>query len=110
MNYEVISIPAFEKHLNKLAKKYSSLKSAYITLVESLEKDAKIRTSIGNNCFKIRLSIASKGVGKRGGARVITCVHIENDSVYLLSIYDKSEKENISSKELLDLLKWIPNF
>ena len=108
MSYEIISIPAFEKQIKKLVKKYSSLKSEYINLVESLEKNVKLGTPIGNNCYKIRLSIASKGVGKRGGARVITCIHIQNNCVYLLSIFDKSEKESIGNTELLDLLKWIP--
>ena len=84
--YEIISIPTFEKQIKKLVKKYLSLKSEYISLVESLEIEAKIGTPIGNNCYKIRLSISSKGAGNRGGARVITYIHIENKRVYLLSI------------------------
>jgi len=51
------------------------------------------------------MSITSKGKGKSGGSRVVTCVKIVAGSVYLLSIYDKSEKESISDKELDDLLK-----
>jgi len=109
MNCSVITIPAFERQIKKLVKKYPSLKTEYINLVQSLEKDSTLGTPIGNNCFKIRIAIASKGKGKSGGARVITCAHIVHDEVYLLSIYDKSEQENISSKELEELLKWIPN-
>jgi len=52
---------------------------------------------------KIRLAIASKRKGKSGGARVITCVLIEDTEVHLLTIYDKSEKEDISDKELKTL-------
>ena len=37
---------------------------------------------IGNDCYKIRLGIASKGKGKRGGARVITCVKIVGETVF----------------------------
>ena len=107
MNCNVIAIPAFEKQIKKLVKKYPSLKTEYINLVHTLEKDAFQGTSIGNNCFKIRISIVSKG--KRGGARVITCVHIIDDTVYLLSIYDKSEQETISTKDLEALLRWLPN-
>jgi len=51
------------------------------------------------------MSIASKGKGKSSGSRVITCVKVVPGSVYLLSIYDKGEKENISDKELDTLLK-----
>jgi hypothetical protein len=57
------------------------------------------------NCFKIRMAITSKGKGKSGGARIITFVYIQDETVYLLSIYDKSDKENISNKELRDLIQ-----
>ena len=53
----------------------------------------------------MRIAITSKGKGKSGGARVITCVKVIDQDVYLLTIYDKSDKENISDKELDALLK-----
>ena len=64
---------------------------------------------MGNNCFKIRLAISSKGRGKSGGARVITHIYIENETVFLLAIYDKSEQADISDKELKELLLEIEN-
>ncbi len=57
-------------------------------------------TAIGRGCYKIRLSIASKGKGKSGGARVITHIQIIKTKVYLLSIYDKSEMGTISDNEI----------
>ncbi|MFW5700943.1 MAG: type II toxin-antitoxin system RelE/ParE family toxin [Cyclobacteriaceae bacterium] len=51
------------------------------------------------------MAIASKGKGKSGGSRVITCVKIVNQTVYLLTILDKSDKENISDKALDELLR-----
>lgn len=51
------------------------------------------------------MSITSKSKGKSGGSRVITCVKVIEQDVYLLTIYDKSEKENISDKELDELLQ-----
>lgn len=77
-------------------------------LVKTLKQNPKQGTSLGNNCFKIRLAIASKRKGKSGGARIITHLLISEKSVFLLSIYDKSEHENITNRELLELLKWIP--
>lgn len=65
-------------------------------------------TDLGNRLRKIRLAITSKGKGKSGGARVITytiTVQEEGIEVTLLTIYDKSDRENVSDKELLDLLK-----
>ena len=107
MNYKVIALPIFEKELKRLAKRYQSLKNEFIELVNSLQTTPDQGVSLGNHCYKIRLSIASKGKGKSGGARVITCVKIIETTVYLLSIFDKSDKENIADKELSELLKQI---
>lgn len=63
--------------------------------------------SLGQDCFKIRLAIKSKGKGKSGGARLITCVKIVQETAYLLTIFDKSEQENISNKDLNELLLFI---
>jgi hypothetical protein len=64
--------------------------------LKALKKNPEQGTNLGNNCFKIRLSVASKGKGKSGGARVITNIVISDDTVYLLTIYDKSEKEKFN--------------
>ena len=69
-------------------------------LLDSLEVNPKQGIPLGKDCYKIRLAIASKGKGKSGGARVITCVKVVKQTVYLLSIFDKSEFENISDEEL----------
>ena len=108
MSYKVLTIPKFEKELKKLSKKYPSLKNEYIELVQNLSKEPKQGVSIGNHCYKVRIAISSKGKGKSGGARVITYLQISDTSVYLLSIYDKAEQENISDKQLHELLKYIP--
>ncbi len=108
MSYKVISIPKFEKELKHLVKKYQSLKNEYIEMVNGLKQNPMQGIGLGNNCFKIRLAIASKGKGKSGGARVITCFKITEDAVYLLTIFDKNEKENISDIEIQLLLKDIP--
>lgn len=52
------------------------------------------------------MAIASKGKGKSGGARVITCFKIVQGTVFLLAIFDKSEQESISNKELSELLRF----
>lgn len=108
MSYNVLSIPPFDKQLKRLAKKYPSLKTEFADFISSLERKPAQGTSLGNNCFKIRISIASKGKGKSGGARVITNFVIADDTVYLLSIYDKSNKDNLSSTELIELLRQVP--
>lgn len=108
MSYKIKTIPKFDKNLKRLAKKYPSLKNEFFELIQDLKKHPEQGTPIGNSCYKIRLGIASKGKGKSGGARVITYLQITDTTVFLLSIYDKAEQENIPDKELSELLKFIP--
>ena len=56
--------------------------------------------ALGNDCYKIRFAISSKGKGKSGGARLITYVRVLENTVFLLDIYDKSQQATISDKEL----------
>ena len=108
MSYKVETIQPFRKELKKLIKKYPSLKSEIAELGQQLSEDPTNGISLGNNCYKIRLAIKSKGKGKPGEARVLThVVHVSEQIVYLLSIYDKSDQESISNKEIEDLLRFI---
>ncbi len=103
MSFKIQSTPPFEKEAKRLSKKYPSLKNDLLVLVESLAVNPVQGTALGNNFYKIRLSITSKAKGKSGGARIITFVKITKETVYLAAIYDKSEKSNISDTELKSL-------
>ena len=63
--------------------------------------------NLGKSCYKIRLKIESKKKGKSAGARLITYVHISQEEVYLLTVYDKSDRESLEKGELEELLKAI---
>jgi hypothetical protein len=76
-------------------------------LGKQLTDNPTLGKPIGQNCYKIRLAISSKGKGKSGGARIITHVYIVETTIYLLTIYDKSDKDNISDKELDEMLNFI---
>ena len=105
MSFEVLTTSEFKRDSKKLLKKYKSLKNEILNLIASLEEEPISGTPLGNDCYKIRSAIASKGKGKSGGARVITCVKVADGFVYLLTIYSKSDKDNISDKERQELLK-----
>lgn len=107
MKFKVFTIPPFDKQLKRLVKKFPSLKAEFSRLLEELEDNPEMGIVLVNQCYKIRLAIASKGKGKSGGARIITHLQVVDNSVFLIAIYDKSEQENISDKEINYLLSFI---
>jgi mRNA-degrading endonuclease RelE of RelBE toxin-antitoxin system len=105
MNYEIEITENFKREAKKLIKKYASLRLEIAQLGKELTENPTIGTPLGNDVYKIRLAITSKNKGKSGGARVITFVKIIDKTVYLLSIYNKGEKDTITDKEIEELLK-----
>ena len=105
MNFSIYTTPVFERDLKRLSKKYPSIKNDYHALISSLKTNPEQGQALGNDCYKIRMAISSKNKGKSGGSRVITCVKILAESVFLLMIYDKSEKEDFMDNELNEVLK-----
>ena len=106
---QIDSLPQFRKSLKRLGKKYRSLLEEVETLIAELEANPYQGTDLGNNVRKIRIGIASKGKGKRGGARVLTdteaVVSIDEGRVVLLALYDKAERDTMSDTEIKELLK-----
>ncbi|MCM5530315.1 type II toxin-antitoxin system RelE/ParE family toxin [Parasegetibacter sp. NRK P23] len=105
MSYKVIPTSTFKKEAKRLIKKFPSLKNELLDLSKSLAESPETGTPLGNNTFKIRVAIQSKGKGKSGGARVITYVVTADEEVYLLTIYDKSDLANVDDKTLKTIIK-----
>ena len=104
-------LPEFEKRAKDLARKYKSFESDYESFLNELEKNPFGGESLGHHIYKNRMSIASKGKGKSGGARVITYnlrqPTADEIVITLMSIYDKSEISNISDAYLRSLVQEI---
>lgn len=105
MKYKVEVSPNFQKEAKKLIKKYPSLKTELAVLFIELEANPTLGTSLGDDIYKIRLAITSKNKGKSGGARVMSFVKVTDTVVLLFSIFNKGDKDNITDKEIEDLLK-----
>lgn len=108
MNYNVEITSFFKKQAKQLLKKYPSLQGELEVMVSKLEVDPMQGTALGNDCYKIRIAIASKNKGKSGGGRLIINIQFVNKHVYLLSIYDKGEQSTVTDIEIKELLKYIP--
>jgi mRNA-degrading endonuclease RelE of RelBE toxin-antitoxin system len=116
MSCNIVVTEGFKREAKKLFKKFPSLKEDLRLLSELLTENPAMGVKLTNNVYKIRLAVKSKGKGKRGGMRVITylweqAMPKENEfaeaTVFLLSIYDKSEEDNITDRELGNLIREI---
>ena len=82
MSYRIEVAPEFARRLKKLSKRYKSIKQDYEDFLHSIQSNPLQGVDLGKGLRKIRMSI-----------------------IELLTIYDKSEMESISDKELLNLMK-----
>jgi len=107
---------SFKTAAKPLLKKYKSLSKDLLNLEKEILATPRLGTPLGKDTYKIRLKITSKGKGKSGGARVISLVETtlvgyaeivsdEEITVNLITIYDKGDVDNISDKELKDLIQ-----
>lgn len=95
MNYlEFIDTSAFST-LRKELMSDDEFRELQTYLLEAHEWGDTISHSGG--CKKIRWS--RPGIGKRGGIRVIYYVRIASGRLYLLLIYPKNAKDDLSEKE-----------
>jgi mRNA-degrading endonuclease RelE of RelBE toxin-antitoxin system len=105
MSYNIELSANFKKEAKRLTKKYPSLKTELAELFTELEENPTTGTPLGNDIYKIRLAITSKNKGKSGGARVLSFVKVTQTTVLLFSIYSKGEVDNLTDKEIKELIK-----
>lgn len=107
MKVTIIPSDEFSRQFKRLAKKYKSLGKDYLDFRKEIADNPFQGANLGNGIHKVRMSIASKGKGKSGGARVLTLVMlVSNDAeVTLLTIYDKGEISNVSDSYIKQLIR-----
>lgn len=105
MNLNIKTLSSFDKDVKRLYKNYKKLPSDLKTLKEELLQNPKSGIELGNKCYKIRLANSSVPTGKSGGFRIIYYYLDDDLNLYLMSIYSKSELENIDDKVILNILQ-----
>lgn len=104
MNFETVS--KFDKEVKKLSKKYNLIKQDLKDFVLNFDTVHQEAITIKNNLYKVRLSNSNKNKGKSAGYRVYYYLKID-DTVYLLTIYDKSQIESINENLLTQYINEI---
>ena len=104
MKYKIETIPRFEKDVKKLKKKFPKIKNDLVRFVNQLLLNSKMGIDLGENIFKVRIPNSSIPTGKSGGFRIIT--YYKKDSIlYLVTIYSKTEQDNILTDKLKRIIK-----
>jgi mRNA-degrading endonuclease RelE of RelBE toxin-antitoxin system len=107
MSYQIESSLSFDRAVKRLAKKYRHVKQDLRGLVGALMENPFAGDAIpgfAHEVWKIRLASSDMPSGKRGGYRVIYTVNREAEVCYLLFMYAKPERGDITAKEIEALL------
>jgi mRNA-degrading endonuclease RelE of RelBE toxin-antitoxin system len=104
VSFKIETTPRFEKDVKKLCKRFPKLKEDLTQLIVELKNNPTMGTHLGNNVYKIRLQNSSILSGKSGGFRVISYYFVE-DTLYLVTMYSKNDRENILDNELKKIIQ-----
>ena len=104
MNYKIDTIPRFEKDVKKLKKKFPKIKNDLVKFINELTSNPELGINLGENIFKVRIPNSSIPTGKSGGFRIIT-YYKTDDTLYLVTIYSKTEQDNILTDTLRQIVK-----
>ena len=91
----VVELPEFIKQANKCMDRIS--KETFIHYIAQYPESGAIIENTGG-ARKVRWT-SDHNQGKRGGVRVIYYYHDEDVPIFLFTIYEKKDKDNISQHE-----------
>ncbi|MFA5234828.1 MAG: type II toxin-antitoxin system RelE/ParE family toxin [Sulfurimonas sp.] len=103
MNFKIDTIPRFEKDVKNLKKKFPKIKNDLVKFIDELSSNPELGINLGENIFKVRIPNSSIPTGKSGGFRVIT-YYKTDDTLYLVTIYSKTEQDNILTDKLRQIV------
>lgn len=108
MIYDVHLTETFQKSIKVLKKKYPHVKEDLLRQIKTLEEDPSAGDSIpgwNKDVWKVRAASSDVKKGKRGGYRLIYFWKAGEMKIYLLVVYFKGEKAEITKREIETLLK-----
>lgn len=97
--------PTFSKAFKRLRKKYRHLDKDINLLRSTLMKNPTAGIPLGAGLYKIRLASSDMAKGKSGALRVIYYLWLDINTIVLLDLYAKGEKEDVPVSELKKILE-----
>ncbi len=112
MNYNIITTNSFKRDVKQYKKKYKHIADDLDNIIEELKKGKLMGAIVPNirmkddneNVLKVRVANSDIPCGERGGYRLIYYAIKSDGTIYLLSVYCKRDKENISNKEIQKII------
>lgn len=92
----VVELPSYETKA-----RHCMSESEREAAIEKVAKDPGCGISLGSGIFKIRFAVG--GRGKRGGVRVVYFFRNEGLPIFMLDVFAKNEKDNLSQSESNEL-------
>jgi len=108
MTYDIQVTETFQKSIKALKKKYPHVKDDLLAQIKAWEGDPSGGDPIpgwNKEVWKVRVASSYVRKGKRGGYRLIYFWKAGEMKIYLLAVYFKGEKAEITKKEIESLLK-----
>ncbi len=96
--------------VKRLRKKYRRIGTDLSRLVSPRTTRLSGQRFRLSSVWKIRLASVDMQVGKRGGYRVIYALNAQAQACYLLFMYAKPDKSDVSPGEIADLLLDLENY
>ena len=103
----------YKKRVQTVVETPSYLKAAEKLLSHSEREDVVNMVAADPECGEVmqgtggfrKFRVGRDGIGKRGGARVVYIFRNEGFPVFLVAVYAKNERDNLTKKERNELAK-----
>ncbi|GAK60824.1 toxin-antitoxin system, toxin component, RelE family [Candidatus Vecturithrix granuli] len=108
MHYEIVLGPSFKRSVKVLKKRFPSVTRDVELAIEVLLENPHLGAVIpgSSGVRKIRIKNSDLTRGKSGGYRMLYYIEDqERQCLYLLLLYAKADRENITLREIQQLLQ-----
>lgn len=102
--YKFNDTATYLKTIKKLQKRYPHISNDIENFIQNVHLPEDLGVHLGNDIYKARIKNSDKHKGKSAGYRLISLLKVIDNEIYLLFVYDKSDFENLSDSDIMELI------
>src|SRR5882724_4924739 len=106
MSFKIYPTEEFKKNARKIKDIYPDFRNDLFEFARKRKRNPLSLPGLdplGDGLFKCRIDITGKPAGKSFGARIIYLMITADNEVWVMTCYDKSDKKDLSARELASL-------